>query len=198
MPEDKPIEKKKFIPWSPYKTVEQFVNRTSYVIGDEASAKFCEERQRFIDLLMEPDFHVMSFAERAEALGVQEKTVRIWWKQCPYEYMAQALKVSREKHAGRTLEVDAALYREATEKGGDAKHKELYYRRIENWEPKQGLELSKGKDKELTPDQMAQALKDALQLLPEDKRAELLREAQQGPVLEAKSEPEGVEGKNVE
>lgn len=191
-PSEEEEKKKKFIPWSPYKTVEQFVKASSYLHSDDKNAKFQELRQRFVDLLMDPNFQVMTFVERAELMGVNEGTLKNWWKQVPADYMAEALKVSREKSAAKSMEVDAALFREATAEGGDAKHKELFYRRIEGWEPKTAMELSKGKDKDLDNAAVFQAMKDAMAMLSPEQKAELLGTPKETPVLEVRSESGGV------
>ena len=157
----------------PFKDVESFLN-ISGVLQGETAQKSLEARKRFLDLLMLPDFHVMNGQEKAEAVGVSESTLTKWMIQCPDEYLANALKVMREKSAKQSLAVDAALYREATRDEGDAKHKELFYRRIEGWVPKQDMELSRGRDKELDAAANFDLLKELVKGLSPAQKLELL------------------------
>jgi hypothetical protein len=177
-----PTQGKKFVQWKPYKTVDQFMAAKSYLNGDVENERRQEARAMFIEYLMYPQFHLMSFADRGDVLGVNESTVRKWWKECPDDYMAEALKVMREKSARDSLEVDAALKREATVEGGDAKHKELYYRRIEGWVPKQDMELTRGRDKELDGKANFDLLRELVKGLSPEERRQLIGEVPQGAI----------------
>lgn len=178
----------------PFKTVAEFINISGMILG-EAAEKSRECRKLFLDLLLTPEFHEMKGIERAEAVGVSLPTLQKWMIQVPDEYLAEALKVQREKSARRSLEVDAALYREATRDEGDAKHKELYYRRIEGWVPKQDMELSRGRDKELDGKANFDLLKELFKgLSPEEKRS-LIGEVPQGAIeLNSGAIDEALEG----
>lgn len=165
----------------PFKDVETFL-KISEVLQGELAQKSLEARKRFLDFLLIPDFHLMDNDEKAAAVGVSTHTLAKWMIQCPDEYLAEALKIMREKNARHSMRVDAALIREATVDGGDAKHKELYYRRQENWNPAQNLELSRGRDKELDSKANFELLKALVAGLSAEEKAELLGQGGIPPV----------------
>lgn len=170
----------------PYKTIGEFL-AISEALKDPVKVKESKERKLlFLELLKTSEFHMMKVGEQADAVGVSAATIRRWLGQVPDEVLSAALKESRQKMAIHSLRVDAALIREATAEGGDAKHKELFYRKAEGWEPKQGLELSK-KDEPLNAEVMIQALKDALMMIPEAERLKLLEEVKGTTVLDVKT-----------
>jgi len=173
-------EPREYVSWKPYKTIQEFVTAKSYMRSDSQNAITQEGRQRFIELLMFPEFHVMSGVERAEALGVSEQTIGRWWRQVPDDYMDEALKTARARHARQSFEVDSALMREC--KGGNVKAMDLYYRRIEGWVPKQDMELSRGRDKELDSQANFELLKALVAGLSPEQKAELLKEGGAGAI----------------
>lgn len=136
-----------------------------------------ESRKRYLDYLMVPEFHLMSETDQAEAVGVDPRTIKKWGRQVPVEYMAEALKKSREEHAARSIQVDSALFKEAVKDGGDAKHKELFYRRVEGWNPKTEMELTRGVDPDMAGKTDRELLVGLLASLPEEERVKVLEDA---------------------
>lgn len=174
-----------------YKDLEGFLG-ISGVLQGEAAKRSLEARKRFLDLLAYPEFHVMSEGEKADAIGISLKTLSKWEIQVPDEYLADALRKSRERSARQSFKVDAALMKECL--AGNVKALDLYYRRIEGWVPKQDMELSRGRDKDLDARANFDLLKELVKGLSPEDRAELLSAGQGGGVLEAKGDSSGVEG----
>lgn len=124
----------------PYGTLQAFLSNGGHL---REGARGWLMRERLLELLKTVEYHVMDDEEKSAELGISKETVKRWEMQVPEEYWQEALKTTRDKYAKQSLKVDAALYRESVREKGDAKHKELYYRRAEKWEPKSGLEVSK-------------------------------------------------------
>lgn len=155
----------------PYASVEAFLSVGSPYKSADENNRARELRRLFLELLKTPQFHLMNATEKGELIGIETATVQKWMKQVPDEYLAEALKEMREKSARASIDVDAALYRESVRDEGDAKHKELFYRRIEGWVPKQDMELTRGRDKELDSRANFDLLKELVKgLSPEEKR----------------------------
>lgn len=165
----------------PFKDVQSFLSISGMLQG-EVAQKSLEARKRFLDLLLLPEFHVMNGQEKADAVGVSLPTLQKWMIQVPDEYLAEALKKMRERSAKQSLAVDAALYREAVRDEGDAKHKELFYRRVEGWNPAQNVELTRGRDKELDSKANVQLLKELFAGLSKEEKLEVLGEGGIPPV----------------
>lgn len=162
-----------------YSTVEAFMNYGSGSIPDEGDRNY-QMRKLFLEMLMFPEFHVMTRDEQGAAVGIDGLTVGRWIAQVPDEYLAEALKVSRERHAKQSFEVDASLMREC--KAGNVKAMDLYYRRIEGWVPKQDMELSRGRDKELDGKANFELLKALVQGLSPEQKRELLGGGVEGAI----------------
>ena len=158
----------------PFKTVEEFLTPNPRLMLTDVTRRSYEIRKTFLEVLMTPEWHLMSVQEQADSLGVDQATIRRWYNQVPDAYLADALKHMREHSARSAIKVDAALITEATAPGGDAKHKELFYRRVENWNPAQSLELSRGRDKELDSKANFELLKEIFKGLSPQEKAELV------------------------
>lgn len=160
--------------WRPFKTIEGFLGMVTPGEG-EPQERSLEARKRFLDLLKFPEFHEMKLQEKADATGVSISTISKWMVQVPDSYLAEALKVSRERSASRSLEVDASLMRQCRE--GNVKAMDLYYRRIEGWAPKTGMELTRGVDPEMAEKDDKALLVALMQGLSEEERAEVVKRA---------------------
>lgn len=169
----------------PYASVEAFLSVRNDFKSLDVNTRTYQLRKLFLDMLMFPEFHVMTTPEKAEAIGIEESTVKQWMMQVPDEYLGEALKISRERHARQSFEVDASLMRECKE--GNVKAMDLYYRRIEGWVPKQDMELSRGRDKELDSRANMDLLRELVKGLSPSEKAELLGNGVVG-ALEAKVE----------
>lgn len=128
-------------------SVFQFLEKGRNDMASETFAQVYAKRQSFLEMLNYPEFHEMKNQDQADALEITVMTLLKWKKMVPDDYLASALKLQRERHAKRSLETDSSLMKEVRK--GNVKAIELFYRRIEGWEPKQAMELSRGKDKEL-------------------------------------------------
>lgn len=146
---------------------------------------------KYMELVYDPDFNEMTRVEQEKVIGVDRQTLWRWSKEVDWEAVREETKKLFSQDAPRVFH---SIVKKAIK--GEAKSQELFLSYFLNWSPKQSLELSRGLDKELTPEQTLQAAKDLLKLLPEAQRVELLKEVPQTPVLEAKVEggeslPEG-------
>jgi hypothetical protein len=163
----------------PFRSLEEFINAGKSLLGEQA-ARSIEAKRRFLDLLRYPEFHEMVNQERADAIGVSFQTLQKWMIQVPDEYLGDALRVSRERSAKRSLEVDAALMTECRK--GNVKAMDLYYRRIEGWVPKQDMELTRGRDKELDGKANFELLKQLFNGLSPAEKTELVGEGGGGAI----------------
>jgi len=95
--------------------------------------------------------------------------------------------MTREQSARQTLEVDDGLHRKA--RGGDAVAAKLWYE-IHGWSPKQNLEITKGRDKELDGKANFDLLRELVKGLSPAEKAELMGSVPQG-AIESKPEAFG-------
>lgn len=170
------------------KTLEEFLDDKR--MPSESVRRSVEARRRFLELLGYPEFHEISNQEKADAIGISIMTFQRWMIQVPDEVLAESLKRMRERFARQSFKVDSALLEEC--KKGNVKAMDLYYRRIEGWVPKQDMELTRGRDKELDGKANFELLKELVKGLSPSERAELL-----GP-QEIEMSPNGVVEGNVE
>lgn len=164
-----------------YGTVEEFLDFAKYdpfYSNEDMKLKAREMAGVFLKCLEDPRFHLMSREEQGEAVGCSVGKIGKFFATCPDAAMKEALNKSREKHAALSLDVDAALFKAAVADGGDAKHKELFYRRAENWTPSQGLEVSQ--KRELEGVDTAELIKGLMEGMSEGQRKTLLEGFQKG------------------
>lgn len=164
-----------------FKTAEEFINGGSNEDGREA-------RRRYVAMLEFPQWHLMTQVEQADALGVTQGTISQWKNGVPVSVWDSALKVSRERHAQLSLEVDASLMKQCRE--GNVKAMDLYYRRIEGWVPKQDMELTRGRDKELDGKANFELLRELVKGLSPEERRELIGNVPDGAI---ELKPEGID-----
>ncbi len=156
-------------------TLEDFLNGSpNSPRSNEVQMRTQEQKRLYLALMEQPEFNLMTATEQGAEVGVDYVTIQKWKRMVPAEIMQEKLKKSREGYATMSLEVDAALFKESVKDGGDAKHKELYYKRAENWTPAQSLELSRGKDKETREIPTVELVKGLLGTLTPEQKKELL------------------------
>lgn len=170
---DNNLEPRKFERQTYFKTADEFVNGGANEEGKEA-------RRRYLALLEFPEWGLMTQTEQAEALGVTQGAISQWKAGVPVSVWDSALKISRERHAKGSLEVDSSLMRQCKE--GNVKAMDLYYRRIEGWVPKQDMELTRGRDKELDGKANFDLLRELVKGLSPAERRELIGEVPQGAI----------------
>ena len=130
-------------------------------------------RDRYKELIYRPDFREKTQAEQARELDVTPMSISNWRREIHPTRWQQILDMTRTQSAEPTLEVDDALLRSA--KGGDVAAMKLWYE-IHGWSPKQNLEVTRGKDVELSGEAIALAVRDAFGLLPNEQKRALLEE----------------------
>jgi hypothetical protein len=155
------------------KTLEAFLNPSHALMNSPSIERQRATRQKFVDLLEIPEFHLMTREEQGLELGVSAPVVTKWFAQVPDSALEEALKKCRERRANTSLKVDAALIRKAVD--GDVKAIELYYRKDEGWTPAQGIELTRGRDKEAREASTVELVKGLLGTLSPEQKAELLK-----------------------
>lgn len=144
------------------------------------------KRRRFWEMVQTPDWHCLSTKEKAEVLEVTTVTVRNWENALSDEEWKKALETSRNRHAKTSLKVDAAVVKESL--NGNVKASELFYRRIEGWAPKSGMELTRGADGDLDEKGDRELLVGLLASLTPEERRSLLQDAENAK-FEAPPEP---------
>lgn len=157
---------------SPCSSVHAFLEKGRNDMASETFSGVYIKRQAFLEMLNYPEFHEMKNQDQADALDITVMTLLKWKKCVPDEYLASALKLTRERRASRSFEADSSLMKEVRK--GNTKAIELFYRRIEGWEPKQGMELTRGKDKEMEGKSNLELAKMIVADLSEEDRKQLL------------------------
>ena len=133
------------------------------------------KRRRFWEMAQRPEWHCLSLKDKAEILDVSTVTVRNWENSLSDEEWKKALETARGRSGRMSLKVDAAVTKESL--NGNTKAAELYYRRIEGWAPKSGMELTRGEDGNLSKAGDRELLVGLLASLSAEERAGLMAEA---------------------
>ncbi len=142
---------------------------------------------RYLELVHEPEFNELTRPEQEKLIGVDRQTLWRWSKQVDWDRVRETMK---SRYAQEAPKIFGSIVKKATK--GDGKAQELYLQYFLGWSLKQNLEISRGADKELTQEQLFQALKDALPHLSPEQRAQLVGTGQETPVLDVQSESTGV------
>lgn len=155
-----------------FTTIEDFIEAGNAAWDNDNKERKRQARLKFLELIKFPEFWEMGDNEKGASLGITDTTVRKWLIQVPDSVLAAALKLQRERSVRRSLEVDSYLMKQCKE--GNVKAMELYYRRIEGWEPKQAMELSRGRDKELEQVDTVDLIKGLMEGMSAEQRKRLV------------------------
>lgn len=146
------------------------------------------KREEYRERIFRPEFRNKSNAAQGRELGVGGNLITKWRSEISASRWREILEMTREQAAEPTLEVDDALF--AAARSGDVGAMRLWYE-IHGWSPKQNLEITRGRDEDLTAEETVQAIKDAFLSIPEGQRASLLESLKGRAVLDVESEGRG-------
>lgn len=138
------------------------------------------KRRRFWEMVQRPEWHCLTTKDKAKVLDVSTQTIHNWENALSHEEWKKALEISRERHAKTSLKIDASVVKESLK--GNVKAAELFYRRIEGWAPKSGMELTRGPDGDLSSKGDRELLVGLLASLPLEERKALLADAEAAQV----------------
>ena len=130
--------------------------------------------RKWMDRLYDPGFRTSSFTEQSKEIGVSGPTISKWRREMSNEKWANILKISRQNVALPSFEIDGALYKAAM--GGDVQAMKLWKEAMEGWSSKQNIELTRGKDQELTSEGLFADIRDILKTLNPEQKAMLAQD----------------------